>query len=53
VSVLPYWFKAVRTTLKGVPAVGAEVDGLSAKVLSLAPTGSAARLIALAELQES
>jgi hypothetical protein len=32
VSVSPYWSKAVTATLKGVPAVGAEVDGASVKL---------------------
>jgi hypothetical protein len=30
---LPYWSKAVRATLKEMPAVGAKVDGVSVKLL--------------------
>jgi hypothetical protein len=51
--VLPYWSKAVTVTLKAVPAVGAEVDGVSVKLLRVEAARVMASLTALGAIQPS
>ena len=48
---MPYWSKAMRATLKEVPAVGAKVDGLTVRPLSSEALRVMALLMALGEFQ--
>ena len=50
---MPYWSKAVRATLKEMPAVGAKVDGVSVKLLRVEALRVMALLMAPGELQLS
>jgi hypothetical protein len=51
--VLPYWSKAVTVTVKPVLAVGAEVDGVSVKLVRVEALRLMALLMALGALQLS
>ena len=51
--MLPYWSKAVTVTLKGVPAVGAKVDGVTVKLLRVEAGRVMALLTALGAIQLS
>lgn len=50
---MPYWSKAMRATLKEVPALGAKVDGTTVKLPRVEALRVMALLMAPGELQLS